>query len=250
MNLDREIMFFREVLQMKFRVLIVCAAAGFALVMSFHHAAGKSPSELMAISEFAGADPEARLAWVNAKLDAKEYTSSDINTDLMTRLIMDVLVQEASVKDQMTRYGKIRETYGKLVATYDLEKYLATQYLATVPEAMNADVRGKCKIIHQLQKQNVLSWPGIADVLKGMIAFHLATSEEYQAMTPIQKIEYLAGLDGLNVVSNLTSSSFTKGIAAELMSGTPTGQQADVAKQIDASADFFTRSSIQKGYLE
>jgi hypothetical protein len=218
--------------------------------MSCRHAAGMSPSELMAIAEIAGADPEARLAWVNAKLDSREYTSSDINTDLMTRLIMDVLVQEASVKDQMTRYGKIRQAYGKLTATYDLEKYLATQYLATVPEAVNADIRGKCKIIHQLHKQKVLSWPGVADVLKGMIAFHLATSEEYQALTPVQKIEYLAGLDGLNVVSNLTTSSFSKAIAAELMSGTPADQRADMAGQIDAVADFFTRSSMQKGYLD
>jgi hypothetical protein len=210
----------------------------------------EKPSELMEIAEFASADPEARLAWINQKLESKEFTSRNISGDVMTRFILDVLVKENSAEAQMKKYGEIRKAYDKLVSTYDLEKYLAMKYLAEVPEAKAADVKGKAKIIHQLHKQDVLSWPGIADVLKGMLAVHLATSEEFQAMTPLQQVEYLAAMDGQNIVGNLTSASFTKGVAAEWMSNTPADEQEGVFNQINGAADFFTRTTIRSGYQD
>lgn len=214
------------------------------------YGAAKKPSELMQIPEFASASPEARLAWLNGKLESKEFTSSDITIDVMTRFIMDVLVLEKTPTDQMTKYGEVRAKYTKLTSTYDLEKYLAVQYLATNPEAVKADIPGKCKMIHKLNKQNVLSWPGIADVLQGMMALHLATSADYQAMTPMQKIEYLKSMDGLNIVSNMTSATFSKGVAAELMSKTPAADQAALYKEIDVNSDFFTKSSVKSGYVD
>ncbi|MBN1878779.1 hypothetical protein JW823_01595 [bacterium] len=218
--------------------------------MSLVYSASKKPSDLMQIPEFQAASSEAKLAWLNGKLESKEFTSGDISMDVMTRLILDVLVQENNPLDMMKKYGEIREKYGKLGATYDLEKHLAVQYLATDPEAIKADIPGKCKIIHRLNKQKVLSWPGIADLLQGMMALHLATSADYQAMTPLQKIEYLRSMDGLNIVSNQTSSSFSKGIAAEWMSKTPASEQAALYKEIEVSADFFTKSAVKSGYMD
>ncbi len=212
--------------------------------------ASKKPSELFQIAEFQAAAPEARLAWINGKLESKEYSSSDISMDLLARLIMDVLVLEKTPQDQMKKYGEIRGKYVKLGATYDLEKHLTVQYLATDPEAMKADIPGKCKIINRFTQQKVLSWPGIADLLQGMMALHLATSAEYQAMTPMQKIEYLKSLDGLSIVTNQTSCSFSKGVAAELMSRTPAGDQGAQFKEIDFSSDFFTKTAIRTGYVD
>ncbi len=235
---------------MKYLSKIIPILLMVVVLIFVHQAEGKKGSELMEISEFAAADPEARLDWVNKKLESKEFTSSDINSDLMTRLIMDVLVKEATPKDQMTKYGEIRGKYTKLVSTYELEKHLAVQYLATVPEAISADSKGKCKIIHSLHKKGTLSWPGIADVLTGMMAYHLATDEEYQAMTPMQKIDYLSSLDGLKVVSNMTSATFSKCIATEVLSGTPEDRRPELINEINATADFFTKSSVQKGFLD
>jgi len=220
------------------------------VMVSVCDAASKKPSELMQIPEFASATPEGRLAWINDLLVKKEWSSSDMNSDVMTRLIMDVLVAEKTPQDQVRKYGEIREKYGKLTSTYDLEKHLVVQFLATDPEAQKADIPGKCKIVHRLNKQNVLSWPGVADVLKGMIALHLATSAEYQAMTAMEKLEYLRSMDGLNIVSNLTSSSFSKGVAAELMSQTPVADQPALYKEIDPSTDFHTKTSIRNGYVD
>ncbi|MGB3976005.1 MAG: hypothetical protein WBM02_11070 [bacterium] len=235
---------------MKLQRKMICFLLVMVVFVSVHRVEGKKGSELMEISEFAGADPEARLDWVNKKLESKEFTSSDISSDLMTRLIMDVLVKQATAKDQMTKYGEIRGKYTKLVSTYELEKYLAMQYLATVPEAMNADAEGKCKIIHGLHTRGVLSWPGIADVLTGMMVYHLATDKKYQDMTSMQKIDYLTSLEGLKVVSNMTSSQFSKCVAAELISGTPKDKQPELINEINAMSDFFTKSSVQKGYLD
>ncbi len=235
---------------MKFQKLFfVCVALILAMSLTGNVYAEK-PSELMEISEFASADAEARLAWINQKLDSGEWTSRNISGDVMTRFIMDVLAQEDSAVAQMNKYGEIRKNYEKLVNTYDLEKYLAMKYIAEAPEAKAADIKGKAKIIHQLHKQGVLSWPGIADVLKGILALHLATSEEFQAMTPLQQVEYLAAMDGQNIVGNLTSASFTKGVAAEWMSNTPADEQEGVFNQINSSADFFTRSTIRNGYRD
>ena len=220
------------------------------LLISVCHAKARKPSELMQIPEFAAASPEERLAWINAKVTSKEYTSTDISIDVMGRLIMDVLIEEKTPQDRMKKYGEIRQKYTKLGATFDLEKHLAVEYLAADPAAKEADILGKCKIIQGLHKQKILSWPGIADLHRGMMALHLATSAEYQAMTPVQKVEYLKSMDGLNIVSNQTSSAFSKFVAADLMSRTPVAEQPELYKQIDAASDFFTKTAVRTGYID
>jgi hypothetical protein len=230
--------------------LMFAAVAVLVLATTVCFSAAKKFTDLMQIPEFVKADPEARLVFVNAKIESKEFGSSDLNQDLIARLILDVLVKEKTPTAQIQKYGQLRVKCPKLSINYDLETHLVVQYLATDPEAVKADLMGKMKLIQKLQNEKIIDWPTVAPLHKGMLALYLCTTDEYMKKDPMAKIEFLSTLDGLKVVSSMTSSTFSKGVGQELMSNTPADKQADTYKKIDAMSDFFTKSGVRVGYID
>lgn len=76
-------------------VLVFCLVA-----MTGWSAPPKKVADLMKDDAFSAASAEQRLEWLNAKIDKKEMSSSEVSSDIVTRLFFDRLKDD---KDAVSR---------------------------------------------------------------------------------------------------------------------------------------------------
>lgn len=218
------------------------------LTTGISEAASKKFSDLMKDESFAKATAEERLFWVQSKLVKKEFTSSDVNGDLITRLFHDRLKDEKTADARITVYGSIRNKAKELPSTYELEAYLAEDFLAETPEAKKADLVGMMKALQKLADEKKISWPGQAPLHEGMLCAHLATNAEFQKMSPKEKAAYFKKLNDDKVLKDITSSRFNRGFMGAAMRETAPDKQKALFDELAPLLDFFTKSAIQGSF--
>ena len=212
--------------------------------------AGPTVSELLASPDFANLDAVKRLEVLNQKLTDETMKSSDISGDIISRLFMDAIVTEPDATARLTKYGQLRASYPKLPSCYELERSLAVQYLAANPATKDADDLVRLKTLLQLENSATISWPAAAALYTGILANHLATNQEYQAMSHADRITYIRHLAADGIVKDLTATDFIRGEGMALLSELPPAEQAPALKAMETGLDFFSKNSLTKGYAE
>jgi len=228
------------------RVFLVVALVVVLCVPSW--AASKKFADLSKDEAFAKATAEQRLEWLNGKVDKKEFGSSDVSADIVTRLFFDRLKEEKDATARLTAYGSLRAKLPKLTQTYELEAHLATDYLASTPEGQKADLPAMIKMLTKLQEEKKISWPAAAPLYEGMLSAHLASNADYQKMTPKDKLAYLKKLNDDKVVGNMTTNRFARGVVAVALSEAGPDKQKAVFDELAPVMCFFTKSASTNGY--
>ncbi len=210
--------------------------------------AQKKVADLMKDEAFAKATAEQRLEWLNEKVDKKEFGSSDVSADIVTRLFFDRLKDEKDAAARLTAYGALRAKLPKLTQTYELEAHLATDYLASTPEGQKADLPAMLKMLTKLQEEKKISWPAAAPLYEGMLSAHLASNAEYQKMSAKDKLMYLKKLNDDKVVGNMTTNRYARGVVAVALSEAGPEKQKAVFDELAPAMCFFTKTAVTNGY--
>jgi hypothetical protein len=239
-------MFIEKGEKMKKGVLMVLV---FSMLCSLTFAApAKKFSDLMTDEAFAKATSEQRLELVHKKLEAKEFASGEINGDLATRLFMDRLKEEKDPDARFSAYGQLRGKFNKLPATFELEGFLAQEYLAATPEGQKGDLVGMMKNLLQAANDKKISWPGHASLHEGMFCAYLVSHAEFNKMTAKDKLAFIKKLVDDKVVKDMTTTRFSRGILGKALSEVEADKQKAVFEEAAGVLDFFTKTSIQNGY--
>ncbi len=230
------------------RLIPVVLAAAFMATPLF--AAGLKISGLMADPAFSALDPVQRLESLNGQLSDKRLSSSDLSGDLTARLFMDAIVGEADPGKRLDRYAQLRAANPKLPQTYELEQHLATQVLAGDPATKGGDELAKLRSLLRMENEKKISWPAAAPLYTGMLSAHLSGNAEYQQMSAADKIKYIRRITAEGVVKEMTATNFIRGVGWEMLSAMPVAQQAAALKAMEPGLDFFSKSSLGRGYAE
>ncbi len=171
--------------------------------------------------------------------------------DFIARLYWEVLVEVEDAATRLKKYSELKEQHKQLPRAIDVERLLVTQYLATDPQAAQADVIGKIKLIYQMERARVISWSTTADLYTGMLALHLASDQKYQRMDAKEKLKYLKALVAIEgVVGSLSTTEYAKGVAFELLAGTDPELRKNLIETIKPALDTFTRTSVLNGFID
>lgn len=193
---------------------------------------------------------EEKLAVINAKIDAEEMSSSDLGHNVCSRLLWDVIAPIHDPVARLAKYKELREVYRDLPITTEIEYTLALDVIAAEPVAASSDVLGIMIRIQEMEDEDAISWHAVAPLHYGMMAMLMATSQEYQAMADLDKLAYLVNFDPQNWASSLTSSEYSEQLACEMLSGAAEADRPALLEQVLATADFFTKSVVEGGYVE
>lgn len=208
----------------------------------------KKFSDLLKDEAFAKATAEQRLEWINAKIDKKEFTSSEISGDIITRLYFDRLKDEKDAAARLNTYGQLRGKFNKISQTYEIEVHLATEFLAATPEGQKADLVAMLKMVTLMQADKKISWPAAAPLYEGMLSAHLATNADYQKMSAKEKLTYLKKLNDDKVVGNMTTNRFARCVAAVALTEAGPEKQKAVFDELAPIMCFFTKTAVTGGY--
>lgn len=229
------------------RIIILAILFLMASTQAF---AGIKVSELLADPAFAALDPVQRLENINQRLVDGTLTSSDISGDVASRLFMDAIVSEPDAKARLAKYGELRNRLEKMPQCYELERSLAVQYLAADPATSGDDDLARLKVLLMLENTELISWPAAAALYTGTLANHLASNAQYQAMSHADRITYIRHLAADGVVKDLTATDFIRGEGMALLSELPEAERAAAMAAMEAGLDFFSKSSLNNGYVQ
>lgn len=207
------------------------------------------PVDAIKDSTFAQANTADKIAKINQMIIDKKINSYDFS-EYLIRLFSEELAAIQGAKAKLDRYSQIRAQYDKLPSTYELEKTMIMEYLATDPAASQADITTKMKLVNDLKELKIVSWPGMADIATGLLTYHLATDVEFQKKTPQDKILYLRDLETRGIVGSLTTADFIKGISAKHLGTFASDKVKDEFFKIKGQTGFFAESVLTKAYFD
>lgn len=207
------------------------------------------PEALIKDEAFAKSTSLQKLEKINQMAAEKKLSSSDFS-DFTARLINEELAAVADIKGRLDKYGQLKKQFTELSSNYDLEKTLILQYLSSDPTASTADIVTKLKLVNDLKETNIISWPGVADILTGMLTYHLATDAEFQKKTVADKILYLRDLETRKVVTSLTTADFLRGLTTSHISTLPADKRKEELTKLKPTVGFFAESSLGRAYVD
>lgn len=233
--------------------LILCAMMGLVLSLGANQvvAADKIDAKtLLADAAFKGKTADQKLAHINQLIMEKKAKSYDFS-DYSFRLVAEILAPLGTPMERLTKFAEINTKYSKLPSMYALENILIVDYLTKDPTASQADLKTKLKLVHDLKETKKVSWPGMADISTGMLAYLLVTDPEFNSKSAADKVMYLRTLENSNTVTKMTSAPFIKGVAMLEVAG----KKDDAAKKSElmkflSSVGFFAESTLKKGFVE
>lgn len=140
------------------------------------------------------ADPEALANEIELDLNAIEdpfFASSSVAHELAPQLFR---IEDPKIRILTFSIVRNRNETIKGMEFYDLEENLAFQYLNS-PDLRDKSYTERSGAIYRLQKENLLSWPGLGDVYHALLFDHLLHSEDLQKQSPVEKLTYLENLE-------------------------------------------------------
>lgn len=232
--------------------LILCAILG--LAVSFSATSAQAGDEaikaLLADAAFTKKTNDQKLAHINQMIAEKKIKSYDVS-DYSVRLVAEMVAPLATPAEKFAKMGEVKTKYSKLSSMYDLEKFLIVDYLTNDPTAKAADLKTKIKMIHDLKEAGKVSWPGMADISTGMLAYLLVTDPEFSSKSVADKVMYLRALENTKSVTKMTSAPFIEGMAVLHIAGQKdaAAKKSELTKLL-SMVGFFAESGLKKGFVD